>query len=182
MLDKTILGILHYKDLTIYDIKKAIERNINFFYSSSYGSIHPTLKKLETKEMIKTKSEIENGRLKKIYSITKKGKLEFHKWLLTDIGIEKIQDQGLLRLFFLNFLPNTERIAILKNYCTNLSKQIEILKNVRKESIEKIKDIQPEFKEIASYQMTTLDFGLNYYEFAVNWYGKLINQIEKGEL
>ncbi|OHD16494.1 MAG: hypothetical protein A2Y34_15150 [Spirochaetes bacterium GWC1_27_15] len=182
MLDKILLGLLHYKDLTIYEIKKAIETNIHFFYSSSYGSIHPSIKKLESSKMIIFKNEVENGRNKKIYSITEKGKIEFQNWLLSEINIAKTQEQGVLRLYFLNFLPKPERIAVLKNYHLSLTKELEALANVEKESHEKIKDLKPEFKEIVSYQMTSLDFGINYYTFVIKWYSDLINKIEKGEL
>jgi DNA-binding PadR family transcriptional regulator len=52
MLDKIILGFLQVKDLTAYDIKKAMENSVNYFYSSSFGSINPALKKLEKMNMV----------------------------------------------------------------------------------------------------------------------------------
>lgn len=181
MLDKTILGFLNYKELTIYEIKKAFEGNVSFFYSASFGSLHPSIKKLELNGFINSMTEEENGRLKKIYSITERGKIEFHKWLLSDIGIEKIQDQGVLRLYFLNFLEKKERVEILKNYKTSLELRLEQLKNIEKDSAGKIKELKPEYKEIAVYQTISLDYGINYFIFVVKWYDDLIKKIEKGD-
>ena len=38
--------MLLYKDLTIYDMKKAFDEGINQFFTTSFGALHPAVKKL----------------------------------------------------------------------------------------------------------------------------------------
>ena len=62
MQDKIILGLLFYKKLTSYDMKKAMEKSTSFFYNSSLGSINPALIKLEKNEFVTFSKKVENGR------------------------------------------------------------------------------------------------------------------------
>ena len=41
-----ILGLLHYRDMHGYQIKKHIEQNFGFMWSINYGQIYPNLRSL----------------------------------------------------------------------------------------------------------------------------------------
>ena len=64
-----ILGILLFKDMTIYEINTSFKKGLFLIYSASYGSLQNAVKKLLKKEFITFRETVENGRNKKIYSI-----------------------------------------------------------------------------------------------------------------
>ena len=176
MQDKIILGILQYSDMTSYEIKKAIEKSTAFFYNASMGSIHPALKKLEGSDCVSINSTIENGRAKKIYSITNKGRAVFTNWLSEGLPLEKFKDETLVRLFFFGYLKPEERALHIKSHITSLQEQIEVLEVLR-EQISEL-DVPKGLRTHADYQIATLDFGISYFKFSSDWYQKfLLNNV-----
>lgn len=172
MQDKIILGILQYRDMTSYDVKKAIENSTAFFYNASMGSIHPALKKLEKTVCVTTNSVVENGRAKKYYTITEKGRETFSDWLNEGLPLGKFKDETLVRLFFFGNLEKPEQSRHITSYITNLDEQITVLEEL-KAQLNGI-DIPDEMKAHANFQIATLDFGLNYSKFARDWYQKFL--------
>lgn len=74
-----ILAILNFGDATGYEIKKqSTEGAFSFFVDISYGSIYPTLARLEDEKLVVGRSESQSGKPdKKIYSLTSKGRAAF---------------------------------------------------------------------------------------------------------
>lgn len=77
------LAILNCGDTTGYEIRKHLtEGNFSYFEDASYGSIYPTLARLEVDGLVTVREEAQAGRpSRKIYSITDKGRAEFRKSL-----------------------------------------------------------------------------------------------------
>ena len=99
-LDCVILGLLHDEDLTGYEIKKRMDSTLSLFWGASYGSIYPTLRLLEENGLAtKTETE-ENGRTKKVYAITEKGRMHLKQWLSLPVEKDEIRYETLLKLFF----------------------------------------------------------------------------------
>lgn len=180
MLDNIILGLLLFKSLSIYEIKKAIDQTVSFFYSSSYGNIIPALKKLEKNEFVVVKENVVNGRNRKEYTITDKGRFSFKDWLSKEIKIGKIQDEALLRLFFFTEIPETERVQLLEEYTKKLEAKILELKTIENEA-RKMK-IDKKYLEPFNYRVATLEFGIKSYQFELKWYNNFINKIKRKEL
>ena len=72
-----VLGLLLVQPATIYSLNKQFEASISLFYSASLGALRSALLKLEQAEEVSFTETIENGRHKKIYSITEKGEAAF---------------------------------------------------------------------------------------------------------
>ena len=180
MLDKLILGLLLYKDLSIYDIKKALDEGINQFFSTSFGAIHPAVKKLEDGGLTTSTTTIENGRTKKIYALTDRGRARFLDWLSEDISMRKIQDEGLLRVFFYKELPREEQVALLARYVEEMEGRAAALRAVKEMHAKA--EVPKQYREAFNYRVITIDFGLGYYAFAADWYRQLIERIESGEM
>ena len=70
------LGILYFRDATGYEINKAAsEGNFSHFIMASYGSIYPTLTKMETDGLVSCREEIETGKpTRKVYSLNEDGR------------------------------------------------------------------------------------------------------------
>ena len=174
MQDKIILGILQYQGMTSYDVKKAIENSTAFFYNASMGSIHPALKKLEAAGSLTATSVVENGRAKKIYSITDKGREVFANWLSEGLPLEKFKDETLVRLFFFGNIEPQEQARHIEAHIAILYEQVAMLESL-KAQLHNV-DIPENMKLHAQFQIATLDYGLNYCRFSRDWYQNFLDE------
>ncbi len=88
-----ILGLVAWKPMSGYDIKKLIEIGLSYFWHESYGSLYPTLNRLVERGLATRRQEPRHGKRKRhVYRITAKGRREVRTWLreptdrLSDIG------------------------------------------------------------------------------------------------
>ena len=182
MIENILLGILFYQDLTLYEIQKGLARSVEHFYSSSAGSIHPALKRLEAASMVNSKKEERNGRLCKVYSILEAGKDAVLQWIKNKTQPTRYRDEGLIKLYFMNMLPREERIAVLSEYIGDLQEE-QLEMNKLNEYWESRRAFVPEpLLEAFAYRMTTLEFGLRFADLEIEWYKEILERIQKGEL
>ncbi len=172
MQDKIILGILQYGDMTYYEIKKAIEKSTALFYNASMGSIHPALKKLQSQACVSATDTVENGRAKKIYRITDKGRDCFALWLSEGLPLGKFKDETLVRLFFFGHLEDGERERYIADHIAQLNSKIGMLEVLKGhiEDMDVPENMESHMESHGRFQKATLDFGLDYFRFARDWY------------
>ena len=116
MLNYIVLGMVHSKELTGYDIKKSIENSIGNFYKASFGSLYPTLKKLTGKGYLSMAEEMQGSRQKKYYKATEEGKAVFIKWLSSPIDLSTSGEAQIAQIFFYGTLPKEIRDSRLLEY------------------------------------------------------------------
>ena len=179
MTGKLILGILLYRSMSVYEIKKGLEQTVGFFSTFSFGSIHPAIKKLKAEGLVTARNRKENGRAKTVYTITDAGRDVFLQWLDTSIHPGKIQDDGLLRVFFLAELPPRRRYAILDEYIKRLRDQYRILQTVEEQALAHQAEIPPEQSCAFKCRVASVDYGKQFYAFTIEWYSRFIEQLEE---
>ncbi len=176
-MEYVILGLLLLKPRSSYEIKKILEETISLFYSASFGSINSALEKLIAKQAITVEEQIEAGRFKKIYSLTPVGKIAFDQWLASAIPQEKVKEPALTRLFFMGFLTPNERIRLVREHLTSLQivhAQLNSLLREREQTA-----VDQHQQAIADFQWLTLEYGVAYYNFSINWYQQLLTKLEE---
>ena len=166
--DYIILGCLSINPMSGYDIKRLISISTSLFYNASYGSIYPTLKKFEESGLVDSEEAVENGRFKKVYSLTAEGRKEFMAWLEEPPNPIVIKNDMLLRLFFYRQLPREKVLAITAAH-------IEQLKAFKLE-LEEIETVEGGWAD--KYQYNTLRWGKDFYDFQIGWYEKLLHELE----
>ncbi len=171
-----ILGLLALRAMTIYDINKALEKSISLFYSASFGSINAAISKMLAKGWLSAEEKVENGRNKKVFSLTPAGQQAFQAWLGSEIDREKVKDPALTRLFFMGMLPIEQRIPLLEAHIDSLRQTVEALNIIRNEAA--AKQVPDELQDIFDYQMLTLAYGCDFYNFNINWYEKLLEELK----
>lgn len=77
-LDMLILKFVESEPTWGYEIIKKTESE--FKVKLRHGALYPMLNRLETKGLIKSRRELEKGRARKIYEITKEGKQLLHAY------------------------------------------------------------------------------------------------------
>lgn len=96
-----ILGILMDSGKSGYDIKRLFERYFSMFYNASYGTIYPTLARMEKDGLIRKESLVQSGKPNKnVYTITERGEEAFRRYLASDIQPAEIKSDFMVRLFF----------------------------------------------------------------------------------
>lgn len=171
-----LLGILMYQSLSGYQLKKAINYGIGFFWSEDYGSIYPVLASLEKKGLvIKEYVQQEKKPSKHIYSITDTGKKHFSEWISRDADYEKIRHELLLKIFFGHYCS-------LKDNIDKLKTEISFHKNL----LEKYTEIKGHLSEDShtnknekKYWLMTLDFGIRYSGMTIKWCEEMINDFKE---
>ncbi|MFZ5965709.1 MAG: PadR family transcriptional regulator [Bacillota bacterium] len=164
MLEYIILGFLMYGEKSGYDLKQCMLKSTSNFFDASFGSIYPALKKLEAKGFISLRETVEGGKYKKLYAISEHGKSDFMNWLGQPVNFSKTRPDHLVKIFFFGFLPKEKAVENLKAFI----KEVEPVLNMLKEHENGAKE-KADF-----FQLNTLLFGINYYEFVINWSNHLL--------
>jgi DNA-binding PadR family transcriptional regulator len=93
-----ILAILNFQEATGYEIRKmCTEGPYSYFVDIGYGSIYPTLAKLEAEKLVTSRLEQDIGKPeRKVYSITADGRAEFVGALAAPPALDKFKSEFLL--------------------------------------------------------------------------------------
>src|SRR4030095_11018715 len=77
-----MLGMLSIRPMSGYDIKKAVEGSINYFWTESYGQIYPMLKSLVAERLVTKTVKKQGGKPDwHVYKLTTHGRKQLHTWL-----------------------------------------------------------------------------------------------------
>jgi DNA-binding PadR family transcriptional regulator len=132
VLGYALLGLIHHKPSSGYDLRKTFAETAMGNYSSSPGVIYPALERLESRSLIRgIVQETAGLRRRRLYKLTSKGDSELKKWLARPIGQADVMhgaQELMLRFSFMdqamggdatiNFLVNFR--SALKPYLTGL--------------------------------------------------------------
>ena len=154
-----ILAILNFGDATGYEIKKhSSEGAFSFFVDISYGTIYPTLSRLEAEGLVIGRSETQSGKPdKKVYSITEKGRVEFIRMLDAIPQRDKFKSEFLL-------ISMCAGLCSPDTICTAIDKQIQDTEEVLKI----IEDMQGECEGEPASQWVT-NFGIHMKKAALEY-------------
>jgi DNA-binding PadR family transcriptional regulator len=109
-----ILGMISLGRQTGYDIKQFVDKTTRHFWAASYGQIYPELKRLEEQGLVRGRPEPTGGRSRTVYELTDAGRAALHGWLASDdVSMFELRDEGMLKLFFSDALPE-RRIANIR--------------------------------------------------------------------
>jgi DNA-binding PadR family transcriptional regulator len=97
-----LLGLLSIEpNQSGYDLRKAIESSVGYFWGESYGQIYPTLKRLAAQGLIaKSKSGSAPRQRRQEYSLTDTGRACLREWLALPFQNDPPRNEFLLKLFF----------------------------------------------------------------------------------
>lgn len=109
------------------------QNSTSYFWSESEGQIYPALAKCLTEELVTCVEEIsdDSARLKKIYSITNKGKDELSEWLKKESQKTSIRCEFLLKIFFAGNIENKYAINHILKFREDAKKELSELENAK---------------------------------------------------
>jgi DNA-binding PadR family transcriptional regulator len=116
MLELAILGLLKERSMHGYQLSKRLSDALGGFWRVSYGSLYPTIRRLEQEGAVeRVFDEQEVGRRKNVYRITDRGE-ELFLEVLEEAGGESASEENpfRVRLAFFKYLSPDTRIRVLE--------------------------------------------------------------------
>ena len=101
-----LLGFLTTEPASGYRLAQEFGESMGWFWYASHSQIHPELKRMEDEGLVKGDVDDEDGRGKKIYSITDAGREQLDIWLCESTEYAPVRDVERIRLIFLDQQPH----------------------------------------------------------------------------
>jgi DNA-binding PadR family transcriptional regulator len=121
-----VLGLLSWRPMSGYDIKKLVEIGLSHFWSESYGALYPTLSQLVSAGLVKKRSDRQGGKRPRfVYSLTPRGQRAFEEWLREPPEDPGVRNEALLKFFLSPLRPRSESVRLLEEYRARLRERYE---------------------------------------------------------
>ena len=157
-----------------YEIKQMFQGPLSDFYSLSFGTIYPTLNKLQSGKFVSCKQHTQSKKPdKKVYTITKKGMAQMQENLLGDASSyirsgnygDQIKSEFFLLILFAKYLPKETLDTVLNERVLFLRQKFEQFKydGPVPGDIKALRE-EKSISFIRGLAAALLDTGLNYME------------------
>jgi DNA-binding PadR family transcriptional regulator len=165
MLELAILGLLKERSMHGYQLSKRLEDTLGGFWRVSYGSLYPTLRRLERDGAVEPVFSKEDVRRRKnVYRITEKGEDLFDE-LLQEAGQESWEDNRFrVRLAFFKYLKPETRIRLLERRRAYLEERLSTISTSLKNARERVDN----------YTLSLMRHGQDATEHDIEWLDDLI--------
>ena len=129
MLELAVLGLLKERSMHGYQLSRQLTDTLGGFWRVSYGSLYPSLRRLERDGAVEKVFDPEEvGRRKNVYRITEKGE-ELFLELLQEAGHETGEENRFrVRLAFFKYLAPETRIRLLERRRAYLEERLSTIK------------------------------------------------------
>ena len=164
MLDFAILGILTDGPLHGYELKRRLADSEHGFWTVSFGSLYPALRRLEKQEYVSVSTA---GTRRKVYQLTAEGKAHFQE-LLEDPRVADEERAFTLKMSFFRFLDPDSRIGVLEHRRAHLTTRLTESRRTMKESANRTK------RRMDEYTMALMERSVNSVEADIAWLDELI--------
>jgi DNA-binding PadR family transcriptional regulator len=126
VLELAILGLLKERAMHGYELRKQLGQKLGFFWTVSFGSLYPTLKKLERRGVVeKFFPSDQTSRRKQVYRITAAGESHFLQLLGEGAHSTWEEDKFPLRVAFFRYLGPEARMRLLVRRKAYLEDKLE---------------------------------------------------------
>jgi DNA-binding PadR family transcriptional regulator len=161
-----ILGMVRTTPKSGYEIKAMVDRSTRFFWAASYGQIYPELRQLAKAGLIEGSDASRDGRKRTVYRITVAGRKELRTWLREPPTTFETRDEGLLKLFFADALPQRNAVETL-----------EAMREHHLDTAERLRQIEPKAMAAGGYPLMVLRGGIEYSEWHADWCERMQRQL-----
>jgi DNA-binding PadR family transcriptional regulator len=167
MLELAILGLLKQRPMHGYQLSRELGGSLGGFWRVSYGSLYPTLRRLERRGLVAPlPGEATGGRRKTVYGITEQGERAFLELLQEPPGDTSSEDARFrVRLAFFRYLPPETRIRLLERRRGLLADRLETITGSL--------GSQPEGAD--DYTLALMEHGRTITESDIEWLDGLIS-------
>lgn len=168
MLDLAVLGLLNEQPRHGYELRRQLA-DLGF-WSVSFGSLYPALRRLEKQGLIEVKSQ--TGR-RKSYQVTTMGEDRFRE-ILTEGDLSDDERSFSLRLAFFRYLDADSRIGVLEKRRDQLANRLAETKKRLSQAAARTKE------KMDRYTVALMEHGVASAEADIAWIDELIEAERHG--
>ena len=159
-----VLGMVALGARSGYEIKRAADRSLRFFWALGPPQIYSELQRLEEQRLIRGADAARGERRRRTYAITPAGRRALERWLTeSDAGALEIRDPLVLRLFFADALTPAAAASLLEG--------------IRDRSLEAARVFEREILPLAertaehgfTFPREVARWGAELHEFLIDW-------------
>ena len=178
-LKHAILGFLSFRPMTGYDLKKAFDHSVQFFWPANQSQIYRTLADLNEEGMVKLEIIAREERLDmKIYHITAEGQTEFRRWLSTPLPHQDYREAFLIQVYFGGKIGDPEAILLLQHMIQDVESALAQLTAKYQIYMEKIEQVDA--RRDLFFNILTLEYGISSNQTALNWLNSVQDRLKAG--
>jgi PadR family transcriptional regulator, regulatory protein AphA len=110
-----VLGMLRLGARSGYAIKKTADLSTRYFWPTSLAQVYPELARLQDAGFLTRRDDPRGARTRSAYELTEQGEAALLAWLRsTRQAPPQVRDEGLLRLFFADALPQEDQLTLIR--------------------------------------------------------------------
>lgn len=177
-----LLGLLLLSPMTGYELQQFIKKNLSLICSHSPGSVQTALAKLEKDGRVTASESVQGKRRKKCFSITEAGRAAFSDWVSQPMQATRVKNMELSRLFFAGMAAPQQRLAAIRDYIRQMEQTRDALCAIQ-EHFRQIdrQDLPPgtDWTQVLYFQGCTIRYGIDAAEFDIDWYTRLLHELEE---
>ncbi len=163
-----VLGMVALGTSSGYDIRRAAERSVRFFWALGPPQIYAELKRLEAAGLITGRDDARGERSRRVFDATPAGVEALRGWLTADeVGALEIRDPELLRLFFADVVGSDEAVARVRGIRRRSEDALEHFRREITPAAARSREAGAAFPEHVA------TFGRELHAFMVDWCDRL---------
>lgn len=129
-LDHAILGFVHERPRSGYDLKKAFDHSVAHFWPASQSQIYRTLERLTGAGMVDVEIIQQDGKPnRKVYHITEDGLMELRDWLIAPLPLNSLREAFLIQFFWADAISSDELETLLEERASKHTERLEFYEN-----------------------------------------------------
>ena len=168
-----MLGMLRLGARSGYAIKKAADISTRVFFPTSLAQVYPELARLEGQGLVNRREDPKGARARSAYELTEEGQAALLAWLRSErFAPTQFRDEGLLRLFFADALPDEEQVTLVRR----MRERARAAENWMR------REILPAAKSTESagfrHPTTVARLGADTYGFLADWLERLESELD----
>lgn len=177
-----ILGMLHQRPRSGYDLNKELETTIHYFWDADISRIYRSLRDMEKKAWVEHEIIIqEDNPNKKVYKLTETGQDELKRWLAEPGKAPGTRNPFLAQLHFSEAISIEEQLRVLREHLTALKEDLQDLEDRIQQLGLTIPLFQTGLKGNSGRRLFSLDYGIRRYWFEIMWTMDTIEILEAAQ-
>jgi DNA-binding PadR family transcriptional regulator len=178
-LSHAILGFLDYQPMSGYDLKKLFDQSVAHFWSATQSHIYKALETLENGGLVESKIIPQEGKPnRKEYHLTKAGRTELRRWVVTPLPLAITREAWLIQIFFSHASSNEEIVALLQARAKEIRASLEAF-HVENNSTTEGNTQPAGMERMRQLWQMTANYGMAYYESELAWIEAAIERARK---
>ncbi len=171
-----VLGMIALGARSGYEIRRAAEVSVRFFWALGPPQVYAQLKQLEADGLVAGRDDARGGRSRRTYSPTPAGETALGRWVADpgETGPLELRDPELLRLFFADSVDREQARARVEHMRRRSERALEQFRGEIRPAAARTRAAGSEFPELVA------DFGQELHGFIADWCARLEARLAEG--